>query len=97
MFASDFSGVLSIKENKRNRKQTKNGRKRLFDQKTYNLRYCVELTFAWEDKFKRLLIRFETIQLRHQAFKFIAYALINLRSFIAALNSKISPYVKFII
>jgi len=64
----------NIKENKRNRKQTKKGRKRLFDQKTYNLRYCVERTFAWEDKFKRLLIRFETIQLRHQALKILALA-----------------------
>jgi transposase len=73
----------NIKENQRNRKQTKKGRKRLFDQQIYNLRYCVERTFAWEDKFKRLLIRFETIQVRHQAFKFLAYALINLRTSLA--------------
>ena len=72
--------IPNIKENKRNRQKTKKGRKRLFNQDIYNLRYCVERTFAWEDKFKRLLIRFETIQVRHQAFKFIAYALINLRT-----------------
>ena len=29
------------------------------------LRMRVERTFAWEDKFKRLLIRFERIQRRH--------------------------------
>jgi len=73
----------NIKENKRNRKKTKIGRKRLFNKDIYKLRYCVERTFAWEDKFKRLLIRFETIQVRHQAFKFLAYALINLRTSLA--------------
>jgi len=71
----------NIKENPRNRQQPKRGRKRLFDKEIYSLRYCVERTFAWQDKFKRLLIRFETIQARHQAFKLIAYTLINLREF----------------
>jgi hypothetical protein len=71
----------NIKENPRHRQHTKRGRKRLFNQEIYSLRYCVERTFAWQDKFKRLLIRFETIQVRHQAFKLLAYTLINLRDF----------------
>jgi transposase len=71
----------NIKENPRNRQHPKKGRKRLFDQEVYSRRYCVERTFAWKDKFKRLLIRFETIQARYQAFKLIAYTLINLRDF----------------
>jgi hypothetical protein len=33
----------------------------------------VERTFAWEDKFKRLLLRFERIQQRHYGMKLMAY------------------------
>jgi hypothetical protein len=35
----------------------------------------VERTFAWEDKFKRLLLRFERIQERHYGMKLMAYTL----------------------
>jgi hypothetical protein len=74
--------VPNIKENKRNRKTTKRGRKRLFDQDIYDLRlHVVERLFAWEDKFKRLLMRFERIQERHLNFKLLAYTLINIRKF----------------
>jgi len=45
------------------------------------LRMRVERTFAWEDKFKRLLLRFERIQQRHYGMKLMAYTLINLRGF----------------
>jgi hypothetical protein len=45
------------------------------------LRMRVERTFAWEDKFKRLLLRFERIQQRHYGMKLLAYTLINLRAF----------------
>jgi len=45
------------------------------------LRMRVERTFAWEDKFKRLLLRFERIQQRHYGMKLMAYTLINLREF----------------
>jgi len=38
----------------------------------------VERTFAWEDKFKRLLLRFEFKQQRHYGMKLMAYTLINL-------------------
>jgi len=71
----------SIKENPRNRKTTKRGRKRLFNAAIHALRLCVERTFAWEDKFKRLLLRFERIQQRHYGMKLMAYTLINLRAF----------------
>jgi len=71
----------NIKENPRNRKSVKKGRKRLFDPQAYSLRFCVERTFAWKNKFRRLLIRFETIAARHLALKLIAYTLINLREF----------------
>ena len=71
----------NIKENPRNRKSQKRGRKRFFDQAIYALRARIERTFAWEDKFKRLLLRFERIQLRHLGFKLLAYTLINIREF----------------
>ncbi len=73
--------IPNIPENPRNRKTTKRGRKRLFDQAIHTLRDRVERTFAWEDKFKRLLLRFERIQQRHYGMKLIAYTLINLRRF----------------
>ncbi len=73
--------VPNIPENKRNRKKNKRGRKRLFNQEIHELRLAVERTFAWEDKFKRLLLRFETKQSRHFSFKLLAYTLINLRHF----------------
>jgi Transposase DDE domain len=71
----------NIKENPRNRQQPKRGRNRFFDAALYKLRFIGERTFAWEDKFKRLLLRFETKQSRHLGFKLIAFPLINLREF----------------
>jgi transposase len=71
----------NIKENPRNRQKLTRGRKRFFDAALYKLRFIVERTFAWEDKFKRLLLRFETKQSHHLGFKLIAFTLINLRVF----------------
>jgi Transposase DDE domain len=71
----------NLKENPRNRQKPKRGRKRFFDEIRYKLRFTVERTFAWEDKFKRLLLRFETKQVRHLGFKLLAFTLINLREF----------------
>ena len=76
--------IPNIKENRRNRKTTKRGRKRLFNAVIHALRMRVERTFAWEDKFKRLLLRFERIQQRHYGMKLMAYTLINLRAFCGA-------------
>jgi hypothetical protein len=73
--------IPNIKENPRNRTMTKRGRKRLFNEAIYALRLRVERTFAWEDKFKRLLLRFERLQQRHYGMKLLGYTLINLRAF----------------
>ena len=73
--------IPNIPENPRNRKHPKRGRKRLFNAAHYALRLRVERTFAWEDKFKRLLLRFERIQQRHYGMKLLGYTLINLREF----------------
>ena len=76
--------IPNIKENPRNRQTPKRGRKRLVNQAIHALRERVERTFAWEDKLKRLLLRFESIQQRHYSMKLMAYTLINLRRFCAA-------------
>jgi transposase len=66
-----------------NRKRPKRGRKRWFNQAIHALRDRVERTFAWQDKFKRLLLRFEHFQRRHYGMKLMAYTLINVRRFCA--------------
>jgi hypothetical protein len=76
--------IPNIKENPRNRKRIKRGRKRLFNAALHALRTRVDRTFAWEDKFKRLLLRFECIQQRHFGMKLLAYTLINVREFCGA-------------
>jgi len=73
--------IPNITENPRHRKTTQRGRKRFFNEAIHVLRLHVERTFAWEDKFKRLLRRFECIQQRHYGMKLMAYTLINLREF----------------
>jgi len=73
--------IPNITENPRNRKRPKRGRKRLFNAALHTLRLCVERTFAWEDKFKRLLLRFEGVQQRHYGMKLLGYTMINLRAF----------------
>jgi Transposase DDE domain len=76
--------IPNIPENPRNRKRPKRGRKRLFNAAIHALRLRVEHTLAWEDKFKRLLRRFERLQQRHYGMKLLAYTLINLRAFCGA-------------
>lgn len=71
----------NIKENPRNRKSAKLGRKRFFDSVVYKLRFSIERTFAWEDKFRRLIVRWERFHHRHASFHLLAFSLINLRGF----------------
>jgi hypothetical protein len=74
--------VPNIPENKRNRKKSKPGRKQTFCKKIFEKRFkTIERVFAWEDKFKRLLLRFEFHSINHYAMKTIAYSMINLRHF----------------
>jgi hypothetical protein len=76
--------IPNIKENPRNRTCTKRGRKRFFNAAIHTLRTRVDRTLAWEDKFTRLLLRFEHMQPRHFGMKLIAYTLINVREFCGA-------------
>jgi transposase len=71
--------IPNIPENKRNRKQTKRGRKRLFNADVYKRRFTSERSFAWIDKFRALLIRFDRKDAHFLGAHHIAFTLINLR------------------
>ena len=71
--------IPNIPENVRNRKQPKRGRKRYFNADIYQHRFGAERTFAWVDKFKRLLIRFERDDACFLGAHYIAFTMINLR------------------
>jgi transposase len=74
--------VPNINANPRNRKVTKRGRKPLFSADIFKERFeTIERVFGWEDKFRRLLLRFERLSQLHYAFKTLAYTMINLRHF----------------
>jgi len=76
----NYGLIPNIPENTRNRQQTKRGRKRLFNASVYAGRFCAERTFAWVDKFKRLLIRFERHDVCFLGAHYLAFTLINLRN-----------------
>ena len=72
----------NIPENRRGRKTPKRGRKQRLDAAIFEERFrTIERVFAWEDKFRRLLLRFERISQVHYAFKTLAYTMINLRHY----------------
>jgi len=78
----NFGMKPNIPANKRNRKKAKRGRKPMFSLAIFKERFrTIERVFAWEDKFKRLLLRFERKSVNHYAMKVIAYTMINLRHF----------------
>lgn len=74
--------IPNINPNPRGRKTPKRGRKPIFDLAIFQERFnTIERVFAWEDKFRRLLIRFERSSRLHYALKSLAYTMINLRHF----------------
>ena len=75
----NHSLIPNIDENKRNRKTPKRGRKRLFNSEIYKHRFTSERTFAWIDKFRALLLRFDRRDVYFLGAHFIVFALINLR------------------
>ncbi len=48
----------------------------------YKGRFVIERSFAWEDTYRRLVIRYEKLDVVHEGFKFLAYSMINLRWFV---------------
>ncbi len=75
--------VPNMAENKRNRKYVKRGRKRLFNAAIYKDRFVAERSFAWIDKFRALLVRFDLKDANFLAGHHLAFALINLRHLFA--------------
>jgi len=71
----------NLTEHPRNRQPPQRGRKRFRNDALQALRMRVERTLAWEDTFKRLLLRLERSQQRHYGLQLRAYTLINLRKF----------------
>jgi transposase len=77
-------GVIpNIAENRRNRKYPKRGRKRLFNPDVYKHRFSSERSFAWIDKFRALLVRFDRKDVYFMGGHYIAFAMINLRHVLA--------------
>ena len=74
--------IPNINLNVRDRKQPKRGRRPLFNPAIFEERFqTIERIFAWEDKFRRFLLRFERLSQLHYAFKTLAYTMINLRHY----------------
>jgi transposase len=71
--------VPNIAENPRNRQRAKPGPKRLFNKQVYKHRFVAERSFAWIDKFRHLLVRFDRKDVYFLGAHFIAFAMINLR------------------
>lgn len=80
--------IPNIAENKRGRKRAKRGRKRLFNAEVYKRRFSSERTFAWIDKFRALLVRFDRKAAHFMGAHYIVYALINLRHRLAEQKSQ---------
>jgi hypothetical protein len=90
--------VPNINPNPRGRKQPKQGRKPIFQPAIFKERFwTIERVFAWEDKFRRLLLRFERISGVHYAFKTLAYTMIHLRHYYQNLIlDRCRPLVEFL-
>ncbi|MBV8886859.1 MAG: transposase [Chroococcidiopsidaceae cyanobacterium CP_BM_RX_35] len=74
--------IPNIPEILRGGSTPKRGRKPVFAPALFQERFfTIERVFAWEDKFRRLLLRFERISQLHYALKSLAYTMINLRHF----------------
>jgi hypothetical protein len=74
--------VPNIDPNLPGRKPPKRGRKPICEPAIVNERFrTIERVCAWEDKFHRLLLRFERISGMHYAFETLAYTMINLRHY----------------
>jgi transposase len=72
--------IPNIAENRRNRKYVKRGRRRFFNTSIYKQRFASERTFAWIDKFRALLVRFDIKKIYFMGSHYLAFALINMRN-----------------
>ncbi len=51
-----------------------------FNEAVYRERINIERCFAWQDTYRKLVIRYEKLQATHLGFKYLAYSMINCRS-----------------
>jgi transposase len=75
----NYGVIPNIAANKRNRKTAKRGRKRWFNPLIYKRRFTSERSFAWIDKFRALLVRYDRKDANFLGGHHIAFAMINLR------------------
>jgi transposase len=69
----------NIKENIRNRKKPKRGRKRFFNKNVYKRRFVSERAFAWIDAFKTLFVRFDKLDESWLNWHYLAFAFIMIK------------------
>ena len=55
----------------------------------YQERYKIERDFAWKTKYRKLVIRYETLQCTQLGFKHLAYAMVNLRKIFEPVTANI--------
>lgn len=80
-----FHGLTPvIKPNRRTQTDPQKIHERLdaFDETTYKNRFCIERTFAWQDSYRKLAVRYEILEATHTGFKYLAYSMMNLKSLI---------------
>jgi len=79
----DVHLIPVIKPNLRGLKDQTKKYKRLDDfellKSVYDKRYVIERCFAWEDKYRKLVIRYEKLQSTFMGFRYLAYSMINFR------------------
>jgi len=82
----DAEMIPVIKPNRRNTKDEDKlhamFEKEEEQKEVYRQRYKIERTFAWEDSYRKTVIRYEKYSDTHMGFKYLAYSLINLRWFL---------------
>ena len=78
---SEFNLIPVIKPNPRGLRDRTKIYERLDEfercENIYERRYIIERCFAWEDKYRKLVIRYEKLQSTHLGFKYLAYSMIN--------------------
>lgn len=53
-----------------------------FNDEIYKERFRIERVFAWQDTYRKLVTRYERLESIHNGFKYLAYAMVNLRVFV---------------
>lgn len=81
----EFAGLIAvIKPNTRGLKNQEKINAMLdeFEERKniYHQRHRIERCFAWEDIYRKLVIRYEKLQSTFMGFRYLAYSMINFRS-----------------